>query len=116
MSFAQYARFLFVGAIVGIITVGARELIGRVLVADTRQAYSASVILAYVIGITLSFMLNNRFTFSNSSGYERSWKIFLQFAGIAIIGLLTVWLLSLALRYGLRLDEFVGCWARLLSF
>jgi putative flippase GtrA len=115
MSFGQYTRFLFVGAFVGIITVGCRELIGHLLVADTQRNYSISVASAYATGIALSFLLNHRFTFGKTGG-QRSWGKFVQFAAIAIVGLISTWLLSLALRYGLHLDARIGQSARLVAF
>ena len=58
MSFGQYTRFLIVGAFVGVVTIGCRELIGHLLVVDNRQTYSISIVIASAIGIVLSFVLN----------------------------------------------------------
>ena len=89
------------------VTVACRELIGRFLIADTMANYSLSVVLAYAIGILLSFLLNRRFTFQ-TRGTNRDWSKFLLFVAIAIAGLVSTWLLSLTLRYGLRLDAWSG--------
>lgn len=115
MSLGQYARFVIIGAFVGIVSVGCRELIGHLLAADTRRNFSISVLLAYAVGITLSFFLNHRFTFGGD-GSSRNWRVFLQFAAIAIAGLLSTWVLALALRYGTRLDARIGSAAKPVAF
>jgi putative flippase GtrA len=115
MSFGQYTRFLVVGAFVGLVTLGCRELIGHLLVVDDQRSYSISVTVAYAIGIALSFLLNHRFTFGAAAG-QRSWGNFGKFVAIALVGLLSTWLLSLLLRYGLRLDALIGTWARVTAF
>ncbi len=115
MSLGQYARFVIIGAFVGIVTVGCRELIGHLLVADTPRNFSISVGLAYAIGITLSFFLNHRFTFGGDDS-SRNWRIFFQFVAIAILGLVSTWILALALRYGTHLDARIGSAAKPVAF
>lgn len=115
LSLGQYARFLVIGAFVGMVSVGCRELIGYLLGADTAWNYSASVAFAYAVGILLSFLLNHRFTF-NGDDSSRNWRIFSRFVGIALVGLITTWLLALALRYGAHLDTRIGSAARLVAF
>lgn len=106
MSFAQYARFLFVGGIVGVLTIGCRELIAHVLASDTPVLYSVSIVCAYAIGIATSFALNSRFTFKASRSFD--WYKFARFIVIALVGMLSTWLLSLLLRYGLKLHVVFG--------
>lgn len=124
LSMAQYARFLVVGGIVGVVTIAAREVFQRLTGADTVWHYSLSVVAAYSLGILLSFALNRRFTFgsyvdpaiglstrsaSASAPWARStWRMFGSFALLAVAGLLSTWLLSLALRYGLPVERFLG--------
>jgi putative flippase GtrA len=115
MSLGQYARFVLIGAFVGLVSVGCRELIGYLLAADTVGRYSVSVALAYVVGIVLSFLLNHRFTFDGKNS-SRNWRIFSRFVVIAVIGLVLTWLLALALRYGARLDAHIGPAAKLVAF
>jgi putative flippase GtrA len=115
MSFGQYARFLVIGAFVGIVTVTCRELIGHLLAADTRRNFSVSVVIAYAVGITISFFLNHRFTFGGD-GSSRNWRAFIHFVAIAIVGLISTWILSLALRYGTHLDALIGPAAKLVAF
>ncbi len=115
LSLGQYSRFMFVGGIVGVITIGCRELFGLILGPDTPVAYSISIAGAYGVGITLSFLLNHRFTFSRS-GTTRSWRRFGRFFAVAVTGLLATWILSLALRYGIRLDALIGPPAKVVAF
>ncbi len=115
MSVGQYGRFLIVGAFVGIVSVGCRELTGYLLVADTAWNYSLSVAVAYVIGIMLSFLLNHRFTFGGDQR-SRNCRIFARFVAIAAVGLVATWLLALALRYGTHLDARIGSSAKPLAF
>jgi putative flippase GtrA len=111
ISVRQYLRFLVVGGSVGLLTLGAREVVGLGLGTDTRQHYSISVVLAYALGMGCSFLLNHRFTFGGRAG-SRSWPSFARFIGIALVGMLLTWVLSFALRYGLRLDALIGDFAR----
>jgi putative flippase GtrA len=115
MSLGQYARFLIIGAFVGIVSVACRELIGYLLGADTAWNYSLSVASAYAVGIMLSFLLNHRFTFGGDDS-SRNWRIFSRFVMIAVVGLVSTWLLALALRYGARLDARIGSAAKLVAF
>jgi putative flippase GtrA len=115
LSLGQYARFMLVGGFVGVVTVACRELLGHVLHADTPQAYSLSVVVAYAVGLVLSFLINHRFTFKEPAA-QRSWRKFAQFVAVALTGMLITWALSLALRYGLRLDAVIGPAAKLAAF
>jgi putative flippase GtrA len=115
LSLGQYARFMFVGGFVGVVTVACRELLGHILHADTPQAYSLSVVAAYAIGLVLSFLINHRFTY-NGPAAQRNWRKFAQFVAVALVGMLITWALSLALRYGLRLDALIGSLAKPVAF
>lgn len=115
MSLTRYARFLVVGAFVGILTVGCRELIGRILVVDTRLTFTVSIVLAYAFGITLGFLLNHRFTF-DADGTSRNAGMFLRFVVVAVIGLVLTWLLSFTFRYAANLDAQIGPAAKPAAF
>lgn len=114
MSIAQYARFLVVGAFVALITVAAREVIGHLLRVDTPFYYSVSVASAYIIGIVLSFLLNKQFTFNKTA--EAGVSKFLLFVLIAFAGMICTWLISLALRYGLKLELIFGKYSAAIAF
>jgi putative flippase GtrA len=104
VSLTQYARFLTVGGIVGLITIACRELIAYLLPSDTPVFYSLSVVCANSIGTAISFVLNRRYTFSSSN--VTGWSRFGGFAAIAVLAMFSTWVLSIALRYGLKLDTF----------
>jgi putative flippase GtrA len=106
MCLAQYSRFIVVGGLVAVITIACRELIGYLLGVDTPLRYSMSVVAAYGLGIVLSFVLNSQFTFASKCGY--GWSRFGRFVAIAIFGMFLTWLLSIAFRYGLRLQSVFG--------
>jgi putative flippase GtrA len=114
MSFLQYTRFLTVGAFVAFITVGSREVIGRLLGADIPVLYSLSVLMAYAIGMLLSFLLNQKFTFNKAA--TSGWKTYIPFIGIALLGMLLTSLISLALRYGLHFESLLGKYSAAASF
>jgi putative flippase GtrA len=115
MSLSQYARFLVIGGFVGLITVGCRELIGRMLVTDSAAYYSLSVVLAYALGIALTYVLNRRHTF-NQRDTSASYSTFALFALIALLGAFCTWMLSLLLRYGAHLNALLGNCAAAAAF
>ena len=96
-----------VGTIAGLLSIACRELFGRLLGTDDPRHYSISVVLAYLAGIAVSFVLNQRFTFSGAPA-ARSWSRFIPFVVVALVGLVCTWLISLALRYGLPLTALIG--------
>jgi putative flippase GtrA len=114
MSFAQYVRFLVVGGFVALITIGVREVMASVLAADTAIYFSVSVVSAYVVGIALSYLLNHWFTFRGVDSFQ--WHRLLLFVGIAFVGLLLTWLLSLAIRYGTPVGENFGKYSASMAF
>jgi putative flippase GtrA len=106
MSLAQYARFLVVGGITGVITIGCRELIAFLLPSDSPGFYSLSVVCANSIGTAINFVLNRQYTFSTAG--VTGWSRFGGFAVVAVIAMLSTWGLSVAIRYGLKLDAMLG--------
>jgi putative flippase GtrA len=96
-----------VGTIAGLFSIACRELFGHLLGVDDPRHYSISVALAYVAGILVSFVLNQRFTFRKDKA-ERSWSRFIPFVAVAMVGLVCTWLISIALRYGLPLTALIG--------
>jgi putative flippase GtrA len=112
---SEYARFLAVGAFVGVVTVGLREVIARVLVTDSAGYYSLSVVLAYLVGIALSYLLNRRFTFGHSGAAVSLTPIAL-FALIALLGTISTWAFSLLLRYGAHFNALLGPFGAAVAF
>jgi putative flippase GtrA len=78
------------------------------LPADTPVYYSFSVILAYAVGIVLSYYGHRHFSFERRQLAKGTARRFLQFAAIAILGLLGTTALSACIRYGLSVDRILG--------
>jgi putative flippase GtrA len=98
-----------------LLSVASREVFGRLLVPDDALHYSVSVVLAYMVGIAVSFFLNHRFTFLGGAA-SRNWPRFMLFVAVALVGLVCTWLISLALRYGLPLPALIGKSSALVAF
>jgi len=107
LSLGQYARFFVVGTIAGLFSIACREIFGHLLGTDDPRHYSVSVALAYMAGIAVSFMLNQRFTFFRDKA-THTWSRFIPFVAVALVGLVCTWLISVALRYGLPLPALIG--------
>jgi putative flippase GtrA len=112
---SQYLRFLSVGTFVGLVTVGLREIIGRMMIADNAWYYSLSVVLAYVVGIVLSYILNRRLTFGQSDVLA-SPSAFTLFAAIGVLGTVSTWAFSLLLRYSAHVNAPLGRIAPAVAF
>ena len=67
VSIRQYGRYTVIGAVVGFITIGLREIAGRLLPADDPQFYLVSVGLAYAFGMVLNYLLQRALTFRHTS-------------------------------------------------
>lgn len=104
-----YSKYAFVGVIVTIISIGVREVVGSLLPSDTPFYFTISIGLAYLCGFVLSYSGHKTFTFSDidqlAFGLGRSIAIFLF---IALLGMLSTMLISLAVRYLLPLDDYLG--------
>jgi putative flippase GtrA len=107
LSFLQYARFLLVGLVVGLIAIVLREWIARALPADTPVFYSLSIVVVYAMGILLSFALHSRFTFGVRTEFDKSERL-APFFAVALVGAMATWLVSLVCRYGLAFDRVFG--------
>ena len=102
-----------IGAVVGFITIGLREIKGRLLPADNPQFYLVSVGLAYAFGIVLNYLLQRALTFRHASPDARQLA---SFVIVALIGAAATALLALVFRYGLPLDLWLGRWSPALAF
>jgi putative flippase GtrA len=113
VSIRQYGRYTVVGAVVGFITIGLREIAGWLLPADNPQFYLFSVVLAYAFGIVLNYLLQRALTFRYASPDGRQLTFFVI---VALIGAIATALLALVFRYGLPLDLWWGRWSPALAF
>jgi putative flippase GtrA len=111
----QYLIYFCVGGFVGVLGVGFREILGRLL-PDDPAWYTATVAIAYGVSIVLSFTLHKRITFTGALD-ERGTAVPLgKFSVIALIGLVATSALAPVLRYGLDLDAAFGDWGALAGF
>lgn len=107
LSMHQYLRFFLVGATVGILAILLREIVARMLPADSPLYYSLSVIAVYAIATFLSFALHRRYTFRLKPSPNPGRQMML-FVAVVLAGAASTWLLSLVLRYGLTFDMYFG--------
>lgn len=85
----RFASFLVTGGISAACNLGARFLMSRVM------RYEFAVLLAYLIGMIVAFVLARTFVFEKN---ERDWQTQLvRFAVVNIFGLSLVWLVSVGL-------------------
>ena len=108
MARCTYCKYLLVGAVVGIATIIAREIIAYILPADTPSYYLLSVVLVYAGGIIASFYGHNRVTFSHIRNKRAAQKSIGRFIIIAIIGMLITSLLSYQIRYTTEMEPILG--------
>ncbi|MDX2222408.1 MAG: GtrA family protein [Rhodospirillaceae bacterium] len=111
----QYLVYFCVGGFVGVLGVGFREVLGRLL-PDEPIWYAASVAIAYGASILLSFSLHRRITFNVDLDQRSSAVSLGKFSAIAMIGLAATSFLAPALRYGLDLDAALGSWGAMAGF
>jgi putative flippase GtrA len=103
----SFISFLAIGGLVGLATLLIREAIAWLLPADLPLWYGVSVVLAYSVGIVLSFFLQGRVTFSQRPS-ELTLGHFSRFAAVAISGALVALVASLGVRYFFVLDRRGG--------
>ena len=101
--FSRYPIYLLVGAGVTIVTVLLRSLIGLLIEYDTTSKYMSSIILAYVIGIFLSFLGHKSITFKAINNIS-STQVF-NFIAIHLFGMSFTLIGSNKLR-----ENFMDTW------
>lgn len=104
----SYSKYIVIGGIVGVITVLIREGISFVLPQDTPTYYAVSVVLAYCVGILLSYYGHRKVSFSHAQPVGSTVESFSRFTVIAIMGLLATTGLSVLLRYKLPFDKYLS--------
>lgn len=103
-----YCRYFLIGSIVGIIAILGREIIGRMLPADTPVYYLFSVIIVYEGGMVASFYGHYRITFTHIK-YKRANLVSMgRFVLIALAGMCITSLFSYLIRYYLHLEPVLG--------
>lgn len=116
-SVRPYLKYLVIGAIVGVLCVGGREVIALLLPADSPEYYALSVAVVYCFGILASYIGHRTVSFSHvdMEGQSTAGSMF-TFTVIAIIGLLCTTVLAVAIRFLLPMDEMFGVFGGGLSF
>jgi putative flippase GtrA len=85
--FSQYPTYILVGGGVTLLTVMLRSLIGLLIEDDTVAKYMSSIILAYILGILLSFLAHKNITFKarHSLSIAKSFNfVAIHFVGMSI--------------------------------
>jgi putative flippase GtrA len=97
----RYPAYFMVGTFAAAVTIGLREIVGRILGDDQPIGYGISMVVGYSIGIMISYTLQRRFTFTQARNNTSEQ---LKFIGTALFGMA----LTIALAYGLQLGlQFV---------
>lgn len=107
-SIWSYAKFFVVGGSVGLLGVGLREVIALLLPDDNAGFYTVSVVLAYALSIAISYYGHRFISFNHTDPVRSTAHSMIRFTVIALVGLGSVSVLSVALRYGLPLHTLVG--------
>lgn len=117
-SFGQYPLYFIIGGLISIFVIIVRECLDRLIPIESTRTYSASVILAYLIGILMSFVLHSRITFYSAQPLTSRQKIkqITSFFSNSLLSLVLTLLVSLVLRKLLLLLPIPGNWGNTLAF
>lgn len=112
-----YLKYAVIGAIVGISATAGREVIARVLPADTPGYYALSVSIVYLFGILASYVGHRKVSFGHVSmdGHSVA-RSMTSFTTIALFGLVCTTGLSVVIRYLLPAGEFRDTFGGAFSF
>jgi len=112
----QYSRYFIVGAIVGVATIGIRELIAVVLPADNPIYYTTSVSVAYCLGILMSYFGHRVFSFRGATVVGGTAGSLATFSVIALIGLVSTAAVAALIRYEMPLERIIGAFEPTIAF
>lgn len=111
-----YGKYIFVGALVGVLTIIVREVIASLLPDDSPAYYAISAIFAYCIGIISSYAGHSMISFRHRTPIGGLKSSFSRFTSIAILGLISTTLLAMLFRYGLPLEVLIGKYEATFAF
>ena len=111
----SFARYVVVAAVVGVITVGLREVFELLLAENLHGRYGWTMLLSYAVGVVLSYFGQARLTFG-TTGHRLSHQGLAKFAVVACISALLTTLVAYVLRYGLPLQARLPTGAAALAF
>lgn len=117
-SFSQYPLYFIIGGLISLFVIILRECLDRLISIESTRNYSASVILAYLIGIFMSFVLHSRITFYSDRPLTSHQKVkqITSFFSNSLLSLVLTLLLSLIFRKILFLLPIPGNWINTLAF
>lgn len=111
-----YCAYFIVGSVVSLAALLVREMMQWALGADSPVLYASTVAVVNILGMVAGFYAHQRFTFEahRNDGPARGslWRFIL----IAALGTAVTAIAAVALRYGLRMDTWLGRWAPTLAF
>lgn len=110
----SFGRYLGVAALIGLITVGLREALGALFLQAPGQ-YAWSMLLAYGVGVVMSYLAQGRLTFG-ALGHRPSPQGLGGFALVAVMSAVLTALLAYVLRFGLPLEQRLPTLAAPLAF
>jgi putative flippase GtrA len=85
----QFAAFLVAGGLAAL-----ANILSRILL-DTAVTYEVAILLAYLVGVTVAFLLNKRFVFKAAPGASAGQ--YGRFLLVNVVAFLQVWLVSVLL-------------------
>ncbi|MBK9237818.1 MAG: GtrA family protein [Rhodoferax sp.] len=109
-----FGRYLAVATVIGAVTVGLREGLGAMM-SSLPGHYAWSMILAYGVGVLLSYWAQGRLTFG-ALGHRPSGQGLRAFFSVALLSAVLTALLAYALRYGLLIERKLPMLAAPLAF
>ena len=86
---SPFIRFLFTGGAAALVNIGSRVLLSYVM------AFEVAVVIAYLIGMTVAYVMARLFVFEKSGQSVQS--EYLRFAMVNVVALVQVWLVSIGL-------------------
>ncbi|WP_218081007.1 GtrA family protein [Anthocerotibacter panamensis] len=100
--FANYPTYFVVGTSIALFTIGVRQVLGWCLGDSHALGYILSMVVAYSLGIILSYIFQRRFTFTKRRGRTPGLERVL-YVGTALLGMLLTVVFSLGLHSFLAL-------------
>jgi putative flippase GtrA len=89
VRFSRFLKFLLVGGLAAGVNLVARYLL------DMRMGYNSAIVLAYLVGMTVAFVLSKHFVFETSGRATRT--ELMRFVAINLAAVVQVWAVSVGL-------------------
>ncbi len=109
-ALGNYPVYFLVGSFSAAVSISTREVVGHSIGDQATAGYMISMVVAYALGIVVSYTLNRRFTFKpKTTGQAQRREQFL-FVATALLGMGITIGLSLSLRHLLEFLPFLPDW------